>query len=155
MFNTPIVMFDFETTGLSPDLGDRVTEVAAVRIVEDKIVDKFVSLINCNVRIPRFITELTGISQRMIDSAPSVSTVIPKLIKFIGTDILSAHNASFDAKFLIAESKRLGIQPYSERLICSLMLSRRIFPGLSSYTLTNVSASLGINFNGKSHRRSE
>lgn len=152
MFDKPIVMLDFETTGLSPDLGARVTEVAAVRIVEDKIVDKFVSLINCNVSIPRFITELTGITQIMVDKAPCASYVIPKLIQFIGTDSLSAHNASFDSKFLIAESKRLGMRPHSELLICSLMLSRRIFPGLSSYKLANISASLGINFNGKAHR---
>ena len=152
MFDKPIVMLDFETTGLSPDFGDRVTEVAAVRIVKDKVVDKFVSLINCNIRIPLFISELTGITQIMIDNAPCVSSVIPKLMQFIGNDIISAHNASFDSKFLIAESKRLGIRPHSERMICSLMLSRRIFPGLSSYKLSNVSASLGINFNGNAHR---
>ena len=64
MFDKPIVMLDFETTGLNPAFGSRVTEVAAVRIVNDKIVDRFVSLINCNVRIPYFITELTGITQK-------------------------------------------------------------------------------------------
>lgn len=152
MFDKSIVMLDFETTGLSPNFGDRVTEVAAVRIVNDKIVDKFVSLINCNVRIPPFITELTGITQEMVNKAPSAAVVMPKLMKFIGNDILAAHNASFDAKFLLAENKRLGLEAHSQNLLCSLKLSRRIFPGLPSYTLTNLSTSLGIGFKSKAHR---
>ena len=152
MFDKPIVMLDFETTGLSPDFGDRVTEVAAVRIVNDKIVDRFVSLINCNVRIPRFITELTGITQTMVNNAPCASIVMPQLMHFIGTDILAAHNASFDAKFLLAENRRLGLMPHPKNLLCSLKLSRRIFPGLPSYKLTSLSTSLGINFKSSAHR---
>ncbi len=67
MFNTPIVMLDFETTGLNPAYGDRLTEVAALRIVGDKVVERYVSLVNCNVRIPTFITDLTGITQKMVN----------------------------------------------------------------------------------------
>ncbi|MCC2645108.1 MAG: polymerase subunit alpha [Burkholderiales bacterium] len=152
MFNKPIVMLDFETTGLSPDFGARVTEVAAVRINGNKIVDRFVSLINCNVRIPGFITEITGITQQMVDAAPCPSIVMPRLMQFIGTDILAAHNACFDAKFLLSENRRLGLKPHSKDLLCSLMLSRRIFPGLSSYKLTNLSRSFGINFKSRAHR---
>lgn len=152
MFDKPIVMLDFETTGLSPDFGDRVTEVAAVRIINDKIVDRFVSLVNCNVRIPSFITELTGITQTMVNTAPCASIVMPKLMQFIGTDILAAHNASFDSKFLHSENRRLGLTTHSANLLCSLKLSRRIFPGLSSYKLTNLSSSLGIDFKSKAHR---
>ena len=104
MYEKPIVMLDFETTGLCPNYGSRITEVAAVRIINDKIVDRFVSLVNCNVHVPSFITEITGISQAMVDSAPCVSLIMPELIKFIGSDILAAHNISFDSKFLLSES---------------------------------------------------
>ena len=99
IINKPIVMIDFETTGLNPANGDRVTEVAALRIVDGDVVDRFVSLINCNVYIPSFITQLTGITQKMVSGAPPAKEVIPELLQFIGTDTLSAHRASFDEKF--------------------------------------------------------
>ncbi len=152
MFEKPIVMIDFETTGMSPDQGDRVTEVAALRIVGGEVVDRFVSLINCNIRIPSFITQLTGITQSMVNRAPSVTEVIPALVEFIGTDTLAAHNASFDEKFLQAESQRLGLWSQHDGLICSVKLARRVFPGLSTYSLGPLASSLGIRFKGNAHR---
>lgn len=152
MLDTPIVMLDFETTGLSPDNGDRITEVAALRIVGGEVVERYVTLVNCGVRIPSFITHLTGISQSMVNAAPAVSSVMPELLRFIGTDALSAHNASFDAKFLSAESQRLGLEPAHGGLICSLKLSRRVFPGMASYKLAMLASALRIRFNGAAHR---
>lgn len=152
VFERPIVMLDFETTGLSPDMGDRITEVAALRIVNGKITERYVSLINCNVRIPSFITGLTGITQAMVDGAPPVSRVVPELLDFIGGDALSAHNASFDEKFLRAEAARLDLAPAHHSLVCSLKLSRRVFPNLASYKLGNLSSQLGIRFASAAHR---
>jgi DNA polymerase-3 subunit epsilon len=152
MFDKPIVMLDFETTGLSPAMGDRITEVAALRIVDGKVTERFVSLINCKVRIPSFITQLTGISQAMVDSAPPVECVVPELLDFIGGDALSAHNASFDEKFLKAEAERLNLSTAHTGLVCSLKLSRRVFPGLPSYKLGLLSGQLGIRFRSAAHR---
>jgi DNA polymerase-3 subunit epsilon len=152
VFDQPIVMLDFETTGLSPARGDRITEVAALRIVDGKIADRFVSLVNCGVRIPSFVTSLTGITQSMVDSAPPASRVVPRLLDFIGTDALAAHNASFDLKFLTEESRRIGMTPRHDATICSLMLSRRVFPGLASYKLGALASRLDIRFAGKAHR---
>ena len=148
----PIVMIDFETTGLSPDMGDRITEVAALRIADGRVVARFVSLINCGVRIPPFITGLTGITQAMVDSAPPVAQVLPQLLDFIGGDALAAHNASFDEKFLRAEAARMGMQPGHTATVCSLKLARRVFPQLSSYKLGKLSDELGIRFSGDAHR---
>ncbi|SFC80651.1 3'-5' exonuclease [Massilia yuzhufengensis] len=152
VFERPIVMLDFETTGLSPDMGDRITEVAALRIVGGQITERYVSLVNCGVRIPSFITQLTGITQDMVDSAPSAGRVVPELLDFIGGDMLSAHNASFDEKFLKAEGWRCGRQTGHSGLVCSLKLSRRLFPGMPSYKLGNLSSRLGIEFRGTAHR---
>ena len=152
VFERPIVMLDFETTGLSPDMGDRITEVAALRIVGGEIRERYVSLVNCGVRIPPFITSLTGITQEMVDSAPSAGRVMPELLDFIGGDMLSAHNASFDEKFLKAEGWRIGRPTAHSGLVCSLKLSRRLFPGLPSYKLGNLSDRLGIAFRGTAHR---
>jgi DNA polymerase-3 subunit epsilon len=152
MFERPIVMLDFETTGLSPESGDRITEVAALRIAGGEIVDRYVSLVNCGVRIPSFITSLTGITQQMVDTAPLAEDVVPELIEFIGGDTLAAHNASFDEKFLKAEAARLGHACRHAGLVCSVKLSRRVLPGMPSYRLGELARSLGIAFRGTAHR---
>ena len=152
VFDQPIVMLDFETTGLSPAMGDRITEVAALRIVGGRVTERYESLINCNARIPSFITSLTGITQQMVDDAPPVRRVLPELLDFIGSDTLSAHNASFDEKFLKAEAERLGMAPAHQALVCSLKLSRRLFPGMPSYKLGVLSSQLGIRFRSAAHR---
>ena len=152
MLDQPIVMLDFETTGLSPAMGDRITEVAALRIVGGEVVERYVSLVNCKVRIPSFITGLTGIIQAMVDRAPPVAEVLPQLLDFIGADTLSAHNASFDEKFLVAEAARLDLAARHQSLLCSLKLSRRVFPNLPSYKLGQLSGQLGIRFKSAAHR---
>jgi len=152
IFERPIVMLDFETTGLSPAMGDRITEVAALRIEGGRITERYVSLVNCGVRIPAFITGLTGITQEMVDTAPPASRVVPELLDFIGGDTLSAHNASFDEKFLLAESARLDRACGHADLVCSLKLSRRVFPGMASYKLGQLSRQLGIAFRSAAHR---
>ncbi len=152
VFERPIVMLDFETTGLSPDSGDRITEVAALRIVGGEIRERYVSLVNCGVRIPSFITQLTGITQGMVDSAPPSQRVVAELLDFIGGDMLAAHNASFDEKFLKAEGWRIGRPTGHCGLVCSLKLARRLYPGLPSYKLGNLSSRLGIVFRGTAHR---
>jgi DNA polymerase-3 subunit epsilon len=152
VFERPIVMLDFETTGLSPAMGDRITEVAALRIEGGRVTERYVSLVNCGVRIPAFITALTGITQQMVDDAPPARQVVPELLDFIGADALSAHNASFDEKFLKAEGERLGRGSSHAHLVCSLKLSRRVFPGLGSYKLGQLSRQLGIAFNSRAHR---
>nr|WP_315257242.1 3'-5' exonuclease [uncultured Duganella sp.] len=152
MLDQPIVMLDFETTGLTPVQGDRITEVAALRIVGGEVVERYVSLVNCGVRIPAFITGLTGITQAMVDSAPPASKVVPELLDFIGSDPLSAHNASFDEKFLRAEAARLDLTPRHAALVCSLKLARRVFPQLGSYKLGQLSGALGIRFGSAAHR---
>jgi len=145
-------MLDFETTGLSPAQGARITEVAALRIVDGRIVERFVSLINCGIDVPYEITALTGITQDMVDTAPSVESVLPELLRFIGSDALAAHNASFDSKFLAAEAERLDLQAGYSELVCSLLLSRRLLPGMDSYRLSSLADRLGIRFSGHAHR---
>ena len=152
MYQVPTIMLDFETTGLSPAAGARITEVAALRIEDGRIVDRFVTLVNCCVEIPPFITSLTGITQQMVDDAPCVSEAVPRLLEFIGDAPLAAHNASFDEKFLRAEGELLGLMPRHSHLLCSLKLSRRLLPGMPSYGLGKLASRLGIRFSGQAHR---
>ncbi|HVQ13226.1 MAG TPA: 3'-5' exonuclease, partial [Vicinamibacterales bacterium] len=93
MLRETLIVIDFETTGLSPDSGDRITEVAAVRIDGEKIVDRYESLVNCGVKVPPFISAYTGITQRMVDLAPPVVRVLRELRAFVGRVPIVAHNA--------------------------------------------------------------
>ncbi|MEO7067275.1 MAG: 3'-5' exonuclease [Rhodanobacter sp.] len=152
VFDQPMVMLDFETTGLSPDAGDCITEVPALRMVNGVVAERFVTLINCGMRIPSCITALTGISQQIVDGAPPVRQVLPQLLDFIGGYMLASHNASFDARFLLAESRHQGLTPRNGGLICSLKLTRQLLPGCASYKLGALTQSSNIRFGSAAHR---
>jgi DNA polymerase III subunit epsilon len=95
----PVVVIDFETTGLSPEHGARATEIAAVLVRNGQVVDRYQSLMNAGQRIPPFIQSLTGITNSMIRAAPPAAQVMAEVADFVGDYPLVAHNASFDRKF--------------------------------------------------------
>ena len=98
-----LAIIDFETTGLSPNEGARATEIAAIILQGGRIVRRYQSLMNAGVRIPFFITDLTGITNEMVRNAPSSAKVMREVADFVGGLPLVAHNASFDRKFWDAE----------------------------------------------------
>lgn len=130
----PIAVIDFETTGLSPAMGDRATEVAIVLVEGGRVVDRFQSLMNAGVRIPAFITSLTGITNAMVASAPDAATVMADANRFVGTAPLVAHNASFDRKFWEAELSRAG-ERASQPFACTMLVARRLYPQAPSHKL--------------------
>jgi len=136
-------VIDFETTGLSPNMGARPTEVAAVLVRNGKIQDHYQSLMNPGTYIPPFIEQLTGISNAMVRAAPKVTTVMREVAEFVGTIPLVAHNAAFDRKFWDAELLPLKIRRQQE-FICSLLLTRRIFPEAPSHKLGDLAKHLGL-----------
>lgn len=130
-------VIDFETTGMSPDLGDRATEVAIVMVDGGRVVDRFQSLMNAGVRIPSFITQLTGISNAMVASAPDAAEVMAEASRFVGTTPLVAHNAAFDRKFWTAELARLDL-PALQPFACTLLVSRRLYPQAPNHKLGSL-----------------
>ena len=98
-----LIVLDFETTGLSPNNGDRAIEIGAVKIEQGIISDKFQSLMNPGFRINSFIENYTGITNQMLSKAAPCDEVMDKFADFMGDDNLLAHNASFDQKFLDEE----------------------------------------------------
>ena len=129
-----IAVIDFETTGLSPALGDRATEVAIVLVQGGVVVDRFQSLMNAGVHIPAFITGLTGISNAMVAAAPTAATVMRDASRFVGQAPLVAHNAAFDRKFWQAELA-LAQAPAEHAFACTLLLARRLYPQAPSHKL--------------------
>ena len=108
-----IAIIDFETTGMSPDLGDRPTEVAIVLTENGAVVDRFQSLMNPGMYVSSFITQLTGITNAMVKAAPPVAQVMADAARFVKGSPMVAHNASFDRKFWQTELRRLGQQQFS------------------------------------------
>lgn len=152
MIHESLVILDFETTGLTPEKGDRITEVGLVRIEDGRITDRYQSLVNCEVHVPRFITAYTGITQQMVDSAPSVEQVMREVTSFIAESPVVAHSAAFDHRFYLRECRRLRMSMLIEPFICSLRLSRRIYPQLQGHSLGALGLALKLPPAGAAHR---
>lgn len=146
-----VAVIDFETTGMTPDMGDRATEVAVVIVENGRIVDQYQSLMNTGAYITGFIEELTGISNAMIRKAPPAKQVMGEMAEFVGSVPLVAHNASFDCKFLDAEWSRIGHQRQQE-FACSMLLSRRIYPTAPNHKLGTLVCHLGLPSAVRHHR---
>ncbi len=144
-------VIDFETTGMSPVVGDRPTEVAIVLVEQGQVVDRFQSLMNAQVSVPFFITELTGITNAMVRAAPPAQQVMAEAARFVGDVPLVAHNASFDSKFWNAELARLG-RPASAPFACTVLLSRRLYPHAPSHKLGVLIDYLRLPRAGRAHR---
>lgn len=145
------VVLDFETTGLSPEAGARVTEIGAVRVRSGRVEARYQSLMNAGVRIPRFIEAFTGITNQMVRDAPPVDVVMREAAEFIGDDPLVAHNAAFDRSFLDAELRRIQ-RHRSREFACTLLLSRRIYPKAPNHRLGTLADYLHLPDTGKAHR---
>ncbi|HCS66630.1 MAG TPA: DNA polymerase III subunit epsilon [Cellvibrio sp.] len=146
-----LVVFDFETTGLSPDMGDRSIEIGAVLIENGRITERFQQLMNPGVRIPLFIENLTGITNAMVKESRHNAEVMSDFYDFIAGRNLVAHNASFDERFLRAEFRR--IKKYcSSGIACSLLAARRIFQQAPNHQLATLAQYKNLPSDGIYHR---
>ena len=132
------VALDVETTGFSPQNGDRVIEIGAVAIKGQSIIAEFSSLIDAGKRIPWQVQQVHGISNEMLGGEPRPDEVLPEFYEFIAGSILIAHNASFDIGFLRHEFGLLGMS-LNNRSICTLKMSRKLYPYLPNHKLETVS----------------
>lgn len=146
-----LVILDFETTGLSPDQGDRAIEIGAVKLSEGQVVAEFQALMNPGFRVSSFIEDYTGISNRLLSQAAPCAEVMSDFTDFIGKDNLIAHNASFDRRFLDAELARLSLD-YQGEFACSLLLARRIFQDAPNHKLGSLVDFANIPVEGDFHR---
>ncbi len=136
------VVFDIETTGLSPT-NDMITEIGAVKIENGQIVDEYNQLINPERKIPDNIVELTGITNEMVENMPTIDEVLPKFEEFIKDSFLVAHNASFDVGFIREQFMRRG-KKLENPVLDTLELSRNLLPQLKSHRLNIVAKYLNV-----------
>jgi DNA polymerase III epsilon subunit family exonuclease len=149
--DSDFVVVDVETTGAkTPPC--RITEIGAYRVSRGRIVAEFQTLVNPETQIPPFIVNLTGITNQMVKDAPRFEEVAPLWLDFAGDAVLVAHNAQFDVRFLNHEIARVfpGRRMANSNL-CTVILSRRIFPGLLNYRLQTVAEHFSIQINNR-HR---
>ena len=146
-----IAVIDFETTGLSPAMGDRATEVAIVMVERGEVVGRFQSLMNAGVRISSFIESFTGISNAMVAGAPPAADVMAEASRFVGNVPMVAHNASFDRRYWAAELARAGL-PAPQPFACTVLLSRRLYPEAPSHRLGAMAAFHRLPSTGRAHR---
>ena len=147
-------VFDVETTGLDPNGGDRIVEIAGVR-VEGGVVrcdHPFVSLVNPERRMSFGARRVNGIPEEALAHAPAIAEVLPKFLSFAEGTILVAHNAEFDQSFLEAEKEMCWGYIDIPECLCTLALSRTVHPRAYRHTLDAVAERLSLTSSSALHR---
>ncbi|PCI24872.1 DNA polymerase III subunit epsilon [Candidatus Peregrinibacteria bacterium] len=141
MQNATYAILDTETTGFYAKRGDRIVEIAAIKFTGEDIegAQSFSYLINPERNIPKAVTRVHGIVDDMVQDAPVFSAIVDEFIDFLqGVDYLFIHNAKFDLAFLGAEFERAGKACNFPTVICSVELSRALYPFESSHNLNAI-----------------
>ena len=148
-----LAVIDFETTGFGPAQGGRATEIAAVLVQDGEIVGRFQSLMNSGAWVPPFITQLTGISNEMLQAAPPARAVMHEVARFTKGCPLVAHNAAFDRAFWQAELARAECDAdAAHAFACTLLLSRRLYPHAENHRLGTLARLHALPSAGRAHR---
>lgn len=137
------VVFDVETTGLSA-VYDTIIELAAVKIHDGEIIDRFESFANPHHRLSATTINLTGITDDMVENAPEVAEVIRNFHDWVGDAVLVAHNASFDMGFLNVGYKNIGLEKAKNPVIDTLELGRFLYPELKNHRLNTLAKKFDI-----------
>ncbi len=155
---TKVIVIDIETTGLYPEQGSRIIEIAAVPIIDGKIDLKnaFESFVNPLQQIPPEITQINHITNGMVENAQTIDVVLPEFFHYIQDNPLVAHNALFDIGFLHYYGISLGLKEIQNRVIDTYNLSRALFVYSKHHNLEALLKRLGIPFtSNKRHRALE
>lgn len=140
---TDYTVLDIETTGLDPSF-DEIIEVSAIRVRDGVVSDSFSSLAKPSEPLDDFIIELTGITNEMLDAAPSISDVLPQFVRFIGDDVVVGHNVNFDINFIYDQSDALGLAPFGNDFVDTMRLARKLFPELPNHRLGTLAKYLNV-----------
>ncbi|HEX6828467.1 MAG TPA: exonuclease domain-containing protein, partial [Burkholderiales bacterium] len=149
MFDRSTVFLDLETTGASAS-HDRITEIGMLEVERGRLVGEWSTLVNPEAPIPPAIEALTGISNEMVRDAPTFADLAGELLERLEGRLLVAHNARFDYGFLRNEFRRLGIR-YQSPVLCTVKLSRRLYPAHHRHNLDSLIERHGIICSGR-HR---
>ena len=144
------VLVDIETTGLSP-IKDEIIEIGAIKVKNNKIVDTYNELININRKLPSFITNLTGITDEMIQTGRMPTLVLKEFIEFTQNNIIIGHNVNFDLGFLINKCKKYLNYNLSNDYIDTMYMARKLVPNSMNYKLGTLARLFNVSYEG-AHR---
>lgn len=136
------VVFDIETTGFSPERNN-IIEIGAVKVENGEITEKFSTFVNPKEPIPFRITQLTTITDDMVEDAPYISEVLPSFLEFSSGCSLVAHNARFDVSFIRQKAKDLAIET-DFTYLDTVAMARAMLPELGKFKLDNVAKALNV-----------
>lgn len=142
-FNDTYVVFDLETTGLSP-VNDHIIEIGAVKISGGRITERFSTFVNPHVPIPFQIENLTGINDKMVEDARGIEEVLPEFLDFCKDAVMVAHNAGFDVSFIKEKADSVLNIKFECTVVDTVALSRALLPALGKFTLDHVAKVLGV-----------
>ena len=146
-------IIDIETTG-NGIKGNKITEIAIFKHDGEKVVDEFTSLVNPECPIPFFITGLTGIDDQMVAQAPTFKEIATKVLELTQDCIFVAHSVNFDYGVIKEEFRQIGID-FTRKKLCTVRLSRKLLPGLQSYSLGKLCTAIGINIKDRHRARGD
>lgn len=138
-------IFDTETTGLYPDTGDRIVELAALRVKGKQRLAVFDALVNPARPISPGAFAVNKITPEMLKDAPGIETVMPKFLDFIAGSCLCSYNAGFDLSFLNNELKLIGSPAINNIAVFDVLaMAKKLMPALPRYALWFVARELGV-----------
>jgi len=138
-------IFDTETTGLEPKDGDRIVEIAGIRVKGNVKMATFQALVNPRQRICEAAFKVNRITPDMLKDAPGIEVIMPDFLNFIRDTCLCSYNAGFDLEFLNNELKLIGKNPLGGIVVADILrMARRLLPGLERYALWFVAENLGL-----------
>ena len=152
--NNTYVSFDLETTGLS-SRADEIIEIGAVKHKNGMIIDRFQTFINPHKKLSEFTTNLTSITNEMVESGLELDVAIPKFIEFCKDSILVAHNAVFDYSFIKNAVSKLGLEPITNPIIDTLPISRHMYSEYRSHTLGSIARRYNIDYDEEVAHRAD
>ena len=150
----PLTIFDVETTGLDPNRGHRIIEIAGVRVEHDVILREsaFVTFVNPEREIPWDARRVNKISDDEVKAAPTIDLVLPQFLEFAKGSTLVAHNASFDMSFLQAEKQFCWGYVDLPDCLCTMMLARSLYPGDFRHSLDALCQKFALDVPVERHR---
>ncbi|TFG77992.1 MAG: WYL domain-containing protein [Thermodesulfobacteriales bacterium] len=147
---TYFAFLDVETTGLDPNSGDKICEIAVIKTVNGQIADEFVTLLNPGRNIPERAVSIHGITQTMVNRAPFFRDIANDLLNFLNDTVIVAHNARFDLEFLRSELRNLNLYLPENNIIDTLAIARRYYT-FPSNSLGDIARYIGLPID-KQHR---
>lgn len=145
------VVIDIETTGMSAAASE-IIELGAVKVQNGEIVEKFAALVKPRAAISPFITELTGINNAMVRTAPAINAVLPNYLNFIGNALVVGHNVHFDVNFIYDNSLSCLNRPFVNDFIDTMRLSRRLYKDVKGHKLRDLAQRFAVPNSGRAHR---